>query len=96
MKSRIYLVSLFLGEDVSISPKSWKLKMMMNLNHLDRIRLKEEMMVGKKARRVRKSKTPVLDNFGRDLTALAEEGKLRPCCGAPKGNRTHFTDFESS
>ena len=24
----------------------------------------------------KKSKTPVLDNFGRDLTILAEEGKL--------------------
>jgi ATP-dependent Clp protease ATP-binding subunit ClpC len=28
-----------------------------------------------------KSKTPVLDNFGRDLTALAEEGKLDPIVG---------------
>jgi ATP-dependent Clp protease ATP-binding subunit ClpA len=25
-----------------------------------------------------KSKTPVLDNFGRDLTEMAEEGKLDP------------------
>ena len=29
----------------------------------------------------KKSKTPVLDNFGRDLTALAEEGKLDPVVG---------------
>ena len=28
-----------------------------------------------------KSKTPVLDNFGRDLTKLAEEGKLDPVVG---------------
>lgn len=28
-----------------------------------------------------KSKTPVLDNFGRDLTQLAEEGKLDPIVG---------------
>ena len=28
-----------------------------------------------------KSKTPVLDNFGRDLTILAEEGKLDPVVG---------------
>ncbi|GAB5399440.1 MAG: ATP-dependent Clp protease ATP-binding subunit [Aureisphaera sp.] len=29
----------------------------------------------------KKSKTPVLDNFGRDLTAQAEEGKLDPVVG---------------
>ena len=29
----------------------------------------------------KKSKTPVLDNYGRDLTALAEEGKLDPVVG---------------
>ncbi|MDO6761571.1 ATP-dependent Clp protease ATP-binding subunit [Tamlana sp. 2_MG-2023] len=32
----------------------------------------------------KKSKTPVLDNFGRDLTALAEEGKLDPVVGREK------------
>ncbi len=32
----------------------------------------------------RKSKTPVLDNFGRDLTQLAEEGKLDPVVGREK------------
>lgn len=31
-----------------------------------------------------KSKTPVLDNFGRDLTQLAEEGKLDPVVGRKK------------
>lgn len=31
-----------------------------------------------------KSKTPVLDNFGRDLTKMAEEGKLDPIVGRAK------------
>ena len=31
-----------------------------------------------------KSKTPVLDNFGRDLTKLAEEGRLDPIVGRAK------------
>ena len=31
-----------------------------------------------------KSKTPTLDNFGRDLTALAKEGKLDPVIGRDK------------
>ena len=31
-----------------------------------------------------KSKTPVLDNFGRDLTAMAEQGKLDPVVGREK------------
>ncbi len=32
----------------------------------------------------KKSKTPVLDNFGRDLTILAEDGKLDPVVGREK------------
>lgn len=32
----------------------------------------------------KKSKTPVLDNFGRDLTLMAEEGKLDPVVGREK------------
>ena len=36
---------------------------------------------GSKANVVKKSKTPVLDNFGRDLTSLAENGKLDPVVG---------------
>jgi ATP-dependent Clp protease ATP-binding subunit ClpC len=31
-----------------------------------------------------KSKTPVLDNFGRDLTKMAEAGKLDPIVGREK------------
>ncbi|MGV8945333.1 MAG: ATP-dependent Clp protease ATP-binding subunit [Lutibacter sp.] len=33
---------------------------------------------------LKKTKTPVLDNFGRDLTRLAEEGKLDPVVGRQK------------
>jgi len=39
---------------------------------------------GKTSKAARKSKTPVLDNFGRDLTAMAEEGKLDPVVGREK------------
>ena len=37
--------------------------------------------MGKERSKMEKSKTPVLDNFGRDLTKLAEEGKLDPIVG---------------
>jgi len=37
-----------------------------------------------KGKNVKKSKTPVLDNFGRDLTDLAEKGKLDPVVGRQK------------
>ncbi|MDP5171583.1 MAG: ATP-dependent Clp protease ATP-binding subunit, partial [Bacteroidia bacterium] len=36
---------------------------------------------GERQRRTAKSKTPVLDNFGRDLTKAAEENKLDPIVG---------------
>ena len=36
---------------------------------------------GSKGKVVKKSKTPVLDNFGRDLTLMAEAGKLDPVVG---------------
>jgi ATP-dependent Clp protease ATP-binding subunit ClpC len=35
-------------------------------------------------RSTKKSKTPVLDNFGRDLTEMAEQGKLDPVVGREK------------
>ncbi len=35
-------------------------------------------------KKMEKSKTPVLDNFGRDLTQMAEEGKLDPIIGRDK------------
>ena len=35
-------------------------------------------------KRMDKSKTPVLDNFGRDLTQMAEEGRLDPIIGRDK------------
>ncbi|MFD0992345.1 ATP-dependent Clp protease ATP-binding subunit [Tenacibaculum geojense] len=37
-----------------------------------------------RSKQAKKSKTPVLDNFGRDLTALAETGKLDPVVGRQK------------
>ncbi|MCF6297503.1 MAG: ATP-dependent Clp protease ATP-binding subunit, partial [Flavobacteriaceae bacterium] len=37
-----------------------------------------------KSKVVKKSKTPVLDNFGRDLTDMAEKGKLDPVVGREK------------
>lgn len=39
---------------------------------------------GGKSKGEGKTKTPVLDNFGRDLTKLAEEGKLDPVVGREK------------
>lgn len=39
---------------------------------------------GESRKRSTKSKTPVLDNFGRDLTAAAEEDKLDPIVGREK------------
>lgn len=38
----------------------------------------------KKSKTTKKSKTPVLDNFGRDLTEMANEGKLDPVVGREK------------
>ena len=37
-----------------------------------------------KSKTAKKTKTPVLDNFGRDLTDLAEKGKLDPVVGRQK------------
>ncbi|MCF6307780.1 MAG: ATP-dependent Clp protease ATP-binding subunit [Flavobacteriaceae bacterium] len=42
---------------------------------------KENIFSGSPAKANKKSKTPVLDNFGRDLTTLAIEGKLDPVVG---------------
>jgi len=39
---------------------------------------------GSKGKVVKKSRTPVLDNFGRDLTLMAENGKLDPVVGRKK------------
>ena len=44
----------------------------------------EQQQSTKKDKATKKSKTPVLDNFGRDLTALAELGKLDPVVGRKK------------
>ena len=37
-----------------------------------------------RSKKMEKTKTPVLDNFGRDLTKLAEDGKLDPIVGREK------------
>lgn len=42
---------------------------------------KENLFTGGSPKSPKKSKTPVLDNFGRDLTAFAEDGKLDPVVG---------------
>ncbi len=42
---------------------------------------KGNMFSGGSSKSNKKSKTPVLDNFGRDLTAMAEDGKLDPVVG---------------
>jgi ATP-dependent Clp protease ATP-binding subunit ClpC len=42
---------------------------------------KENLFAGTSSKSNKKSKTPVLDNFGRDLTVMAEEGKLDPVVG---------------
>jgi len=39
---------------------------------------------GGSSKSIKKSNTPVLDNFGRDLTVMAEEGKLDPVVGREK------------
>ena len=41
----------------------------------------DEMTSSRKEQNKKNSKTPVLDNFGRNLTKLAEEGKLDPVYG---------------
>lgn len=45
---------------------------------------KENPFTPPPAKGSKKSKTPVLDNFGRDLTVMAEEGKLDPVVGREK------------
>ncbi|WP_179352302.1 ATP-dependent Clp protease ATP-binding subunit [Winogradskyella vidalii] len=45
---------------------------------------KQNPFGGQASKTNKKSKTPVLDNFGRDLTVLAEENKLDPVVGREK------------
>jgi len=45
---------------------------------------KENLFNSPTSKTNKKSKTPVLDNFGRDLTAMAEEGKLDQVVGREK------------
>ena len=61
-------------EDVTESPKA-------DTPHEEFQEPKKNPFEGAKGKVVKKSKTPVLDNFGRDLTLLAENGKLDPVVG---------------
>lgn len=45
---------------------------------------REESSFSSTGKTSKKSKTPVLDNFGRDLTEMAEQGKLDPVVGREK------------
>lgn len=47
-------------------------------------KINEEQSKGGQTTRKRKSNTPVLDQFGRDLTNMAQEGKLDPVIGREK------------
>jgi ATP-dependent Clp protease ATP-binding subunit ClpC len=61
-------------EDIVESPKA-------DTTHEDFKEPKKNPFESSKSKVVKKSKTPVLDNFGRDLTLLAENGKLDPVVG---------------
>ena len=61
-------------EDIAESPKA-------DTPHEEFKEPKKNPFEGSKSKVVKKSKTPVLDNFGRDLTLLAEDGKLDPVVG---------------
>ncbi|WP_445732157.1 ATP-dependent Clp protease ATP-binding subunit [Mariniflexile sp.] len=53
-------------------------------SHSDDDALKDNIFNSPAGKTNKKSKTPVLDNFGRDLTVLAEDGKLDPVVGREK------------
>lgn len=64
-------------EDITESPKA-------DTPHEEFNEPKKNPFEGSKGKVVKKSKTPVLDNFGRDLTLMAENGKLDPVVGRKK------------
>jgi ATP-dependent Clp protease ATP-binding subunit ClpC len=53
-------------------------------NYNDDDEEQRSQMQGKKPAGAKQSKTPVLDNFGRDITKLAESGSLDPIVGREK------------
>jgi ATP-dependent Clp protease ATP-binding subunit ClpC len=67
-------------EDFSSSSSTNSPKMAMTNEPTD----PQDVGAGDRPKRTSKSKTPVLDNFGRDLTAMAEENKLDPIVGREK------------
>ena len=68
---------LFLDEDIVESPKAENPRD----DEFDEPKQNPFEGSAKPAKSNSKSKTPVLDNFGRDLTQMAEEGKLDPVVG---------------
>jgi len=71
---------LFMDEDITESPKAEDTSRDDEFDEQ-----KQNPFEGAKPSKTSaKSKTPVLDNFGRDLTRLGEEGKLDPVVGRKK------------
>ena len=50
-------------------------------NSFEEFQGKQEARIPKKEKKLGSSKTPILDNFSRDLIKLAEEDKLDPVVG---------------
>ncbi len=72
---------LFLEDDISIQPKAES----QNDDEFEEPKQNPfDGGSGQKSQSAKKSKTPVLDNFGRDLTQMAEDGKLDPVVGRKK------------
>ena len=71
---------LFLEDDITIEPKSEA----PGDEEFDEPKQNPFEGSAQKGQSAKKSKTPVLDNFGRDLTSMAEDGKLDPVVGRQK------------
>jgi ATP-dependent Clp protease ATP-binding subunit ClpC len=78
-ETKIIFKQLFLDDDISISPFAEDAK---DDDFEEPKNPFEKAPKGKVP--IKKSKTPVLDNFGRDLTLLAENDKLDPVVGRQK------------
>jgi ATP-dependent Clp protease ATP-binding subunit ClpC len=71
---------LFLEDDITIEPTSEA----QGDEEFDEPKQNPFEGGSQKGQAAKKSKTPVLDNFGRDLTSKAEDGKLDPVVGRKK------------
>jgi len=74
--------SMITNDNSFIEPKSESFQD--DDSHNDDDTTKDSLFNSPAGKTNKKSKTPVLDNFGRDLTAQAEEGKLDPVVGREK------------